>query len=407
MEIVEGHLKISPPKGVPVWDIDPYHPAILTNPMPYYAELRSKGAFAYIPKYSMLACGRYAETKEVFSDWQRFVSSRGVGLDDFKYTTPWRPPSLVLEVDPPYHSMSKKILMRALAPKPVAQLTEQFRFFAEVLIDALIAKGAFDAVSDFAEIFPTTIFPAAVGMQDPNRRYLLDYGAMVFNSMGPNNDLRNKSLARVPALAQWINTACGRDKLEANGFGAVIYAAADNGEISEDEASKLVRSFLSAGLDTTVSSIGNALWCLIQFPDAFEALKAEPRLARPCFEEVLRYTSPVHSFCRTANEDTEVVGIELKEGTKILCVLGSANLDETHWKDPHIFDIKRLTWGHLAFGVGIHSCVGQVLARAEMEAVLTAIAQKVKRIELIEKPVWRPNNAMHALERMMIRFHGH
>ena len=133
-------------------------------------------------------------------------------------------------------------------------------------------------------------------------------------------------------------------------------------------------------------------------------MKAKPELARAAFEEVMRFTSPVHSFCRTAGADTSVSGINIVEGTKILCVLGSANLDTDQWSDADKFDITRHAAGHLALGSGIHGCVGQNVARAEGEAILSAIANKVSKIEMIGQPVWRPNNAIHALDRMTISF---
>jgi len=141
MNLIEGHIAIEPPEGVPVWDIDPYASDILANPTEYYAELRSKGPFAYIPKYAMLACGRYEETREVFSDWERFVSSRGVGLLDFKLAEPWRPASIVLEVDPPYHTQNRTVLARALSPRAIAELKEDFRIAAEKLVDELLEIG--------------------------------------------------------------------------------------------------------------------------------------------------------------------------------------------------------------------------------------------------------------------------
>ena len=95
-DLCEGHHVIAPPKGVPVWEIDPYAPDILVNPEPYYTALRGQGAFAYIPAYSILTCGGFAVTQEVFSDHSRFVSARGVGLQDFKLGTAWRPPSIIL-----------------------------------------------------------------------------------------------------------------------------------------------------------------------------------------------------------------------------------------------------------------------------------------------------------------------
>ena len=104
MNLFQGHKAIAVPQDVKAWDIDPYSKEVLLNPETFFSALREKGPFVYLNKYKMLACGRYKETKEVFSDHKRFVSSRGVGFQDFKLEKPWRPPSLVLEVDPPEHT---------------------------------------------------------------------------------------------------------------------------------------------------------------------------------------------------------------------------------------------------------------------------------------------------------------
>lgn len=407
MGMIEGHMEIEPPKGVPVWDVDPYDPAILVNPDSYYSELRSKGPFAYIPKYSILACGRHDETQEVFSDHERFVSSRGVGLQDFQLEKPWRPQSLVVEADPPYHNKTRKVLVRALSPKAIAALKENFQKAADELIDDLLERKNFEAVEDLAETYPTSVFPAAVGLRDNNRRYLIDYGAMVFNGLGPDNELRRNAMAMGPEIVPWIAEQCQRKNLEPGGFAAAIFAAADSGEITEEEAEMLVRSLLSAGVDTTVTGIGNALWCLASFPDQFDKLKQDPKLIRPAFEEVLRFTSPVHSFCRTADINTQVGGIDIVKGSKILCVLGAANSDERKWPEAEKFDVERRPMGHLAMGTGIHNCVGQNLARAEVGAVLTAIVNKVDSIKLTGKAEWRPNNAIHALDKLPIAIVGH
>jgi len=229
---------------------------------------------------------------------------------------------------------------------------------------------------------------------------------MVFNGLGPDNELRRNSMAMGPDIVPWINEQCQRSKIDPGGFGATIFAAADAGEINEDEAGMLVRSLLSAGVDTTVTGIGNTLWCLAANPEQFKLLKENPDLARPAFEEVLRYTSPVHTFCRTAGMDTQVSGVDIREGTKILCVLGAANLDEAQWPNADKFDVTRRPMGHLAMGTGIHGCVGQNLARAEVGAVVNAIIEKVDRIELAGDAVWRPNNAIHALDKLPLSFVG-
>ena len=154
-----------------------------------------------------------------------------------------------------------------------------------------------------------------------------------------------------------------------------------------------------------MTAIGSALWALSRNPAQFERLRGDPALARNAFEETLRLTSPVHSFCRTAASATSVAGFELEEGTKILCVLGAANLDPDKWNDADQFEIGRRLGGHLAFGVGVHACVGQNIARAEGEALLGAIARKVRSIEPAGEAVWRPNNAVHALDRLPLRIY--
>lgn len=401
--LVEGHRFFPPPAGVRSWDIDPYDLAVLADPLPYYRELRAKGPFAYSTRYSALICGRYDETREVFSDHRRFVSSRGVGLTDFCLEAPWRKPSIILEVDPPEHNRARVAMSRALSPKAIAALKVKFRKAAEVLVDRLFDQGEVDGVADLAEAFPTTVFPDAVGMTAVDPRKLIDYGAVVFNALGPDNALRRNALAMTGKIVPWIEESCRREKLKPNGFGGSIYNAADAGEITHDEASMLVRSLLSAGVDTTVTGLGNSLWCLSQNPGEYAKLAADPSLARQTFEEVLRYTSPVHTFCRTANVDTEVAGVAIPESSKIICVLGSANMDPAKWPDPEQFDIGRKPIGHLAFGVGIHACVGQMVARAEVEAVLRVIAERVKAIEVAGEAVWRPNNAIHALDRLPLR----
>lgn len=402
MDLIEGHAPLDAPIGVPTLDVDPYAEDILANPHAFYADLRAAGPFAYIPRYAMLACGGYDVTQEVFSDWERFTSERGVGLQDFALEEPWRPPSKVLEVDPPYHTRTRRVLTRAMSPRAVAELKAAFQDAADALVTSVLGRDI-DGVADFAEVFPTTVFPAAVGMKQADRRKLVDYGAMVFNALGPDNAVRRAAMARGPDIVPWINEQCQRANLTGTGFGATIYAAADAGEITEDEAGMLVRSLLSAGVDTTVTAIGSALWCLAEHPDQFWALKDDPGLARAAFEETMRFTSPVAAFCRTASADTEVAGLAIPEGTKILCVLGSANRDENRWPGADRFDITRRTMGHLALGTGIHACVGQNVARAEGEAVLSAIAHHVGRIETTGRAIWRPNNAIHALDRLPIR----
>jgi 4-methoxybenzoate monooxygenase (O-demethylating) len=392
-----------PDGDFPVWDIDPYDENILREPRDYFEALRELGPVVWIEKYGFWAIGRYQQVRSVFGDWKRFCSSRGVGVSDFKTEKPWRPPSIILEVDPPDHNRTRNALARAMSPKRVHALRPTMEKEADALVDRILDKGSIEVVSDLAEAFPLKIFPDAVGIDDADRHKLITYGAMVFNALGPDNRVRRQTLANAVEIVPWIIERCKRENLTGDGFGAAIYKAADDGKLTGDEAALLVRSLLSAGVDTTVTGIGNALLSFAHHPDQWALLREDPSLARQAFEEVLRYESPIHSFFRTTSEDVELDGVKLGEGRKISVGLHSANLDPRHWQDPDTFDIMRKPTGHMALGVGVHGCVGQMIARLELEVLLTALARKVKTIEPDGDHVWRAGNSLRGLDHLPVQ----
>jgi cytochrome P450 len=271
------------------------------------------------------------------------------------------------------------------------------------LIDALVERGTFDAVRDLAEVYPLKVFPDAVGLAEEGRENLLPYGNMAFNAFGPRNELFDQAMANAQPVTSWIMSRCQRDALAPGGLGAQIYEAADAGQLTEHEASLLVRSFLTAGLDTTVVGLGNALFCFAQHPDQWQRLRQDPSQARAAFDEVLRYESPVQTFFRTTTRPVEVAGLRLGEGEKVLLFLAAANRDPRHWDKPDRFDITRRASGHLAFGMGIHGCVGMAVARLEAEIVLSLLARKVEAIELAGAPERRLNNTLRGLARLPIK----
>ena len=402
MSLFQGHKAIKAPQNVSVWDIDPYSKDVLLNPEKFFISLRERGPFVYLNKYKMLACGRYKETKEVFSDHKRFVSSRGVGIQDFKLEAPWRPPSLVLEVDPPEHTKNRRFLTRALSPNKIAKLKDFFKNCADQLVNQLLQKREINGISDLAEVFPTRVFPEAVGLKNIDKDTLLGYGAMVFNALGPDNEFRKGAMAKGISVLEKINKQCLEENIDSKGLAKEIYESTSEASEEEQLAGMLVRSLLSAGIDTTVSAIGNLLWCFSENPEQFEAIRNDKSLVNNAVEESLRLTSPVKAFCRTSAVETEVSGIAIEEGTKILCVLGSANTDPEVWDNPYKYDVTRRTIGHLALGIGVHNCVGQTLARAEITSLASSLSELVKTIRPAGIATWKPNNAMRSLESLPI-----
>lgn len=389
---------------IPVLDFDPYAPQNLIDPYPMHERMREAGPVVRLSPYpSLVACARHDEVRAVLNDHAAFISGAGVGLTNFNKEAAFRPKSLILEADPPLHTQTRTVLSRILSPKTVMQIRAQFASEAEVLVERCIAQAGIDGIHDLAQVYPLKVFPDAVGLEADGRENLLLYGDMIFNAMGPRNELLARSAERVVPVTEWIMAHCQRDHLRPGGFGNQIYQAADSGEISHEQAPMLVRSFLSAGIDTTINGIGNTLFALAHHPVEYAKLHADPQLARPAFEEALRWESTAQTFFRTAARDCEIAGLPVAADTKVLCMLASANRDPRKWPDPDRYDIGRRPTGHMAFGSGIHGCVGQAIARLEGEVVLQALARRVKAIEVAGPHTRRLNNTLRALDTLPLR----
>jgi 4-methoxybenzoate monooxygenase (O-demethylating) len=382
---------------IPALDIDPFCTEFFDDPYPAHAAMRDAGPVVYLPRYDIHSVARYDDVRGMLMDWGSYASARGVGISDFAKEKPWRLPSLLLEADPPLHDRTRKLMDKVLSPAAMRGLREPFTAAAEALIEALLARGSFDAVRDLAEAYPLTVFPDAVGMPPENRRYLLPYGNMVFNSFGPRNAFFQAAVADAEPVLAWVQAQSRRQALSSNGFGAAIHAAADDGDISVDEAEVLVRSLLTAGVDTTVNGLCAAVYCLARFPEAFEQLRADPSLARAAFEEAVRLESPVQTFFRTTTRAVIIGQETIPEGSKVLMFLGAANRDPRRWERADQYDITRRNAGHVGFGTGIHGCVGAVLARLEGELVLGALARRVATIEIVGEPKRRYNNTLRGM----------
>jgi len=378
--------------------LDPFDNAFLADPWPYHAQLRDAGPVVYLERYDVWAMARYGEVAATLHDWKTFGSAAGVGMANFHREQPWRRPSIILEADPPLHTRTHKVLLRVLSPSALRDLKTVFEREAEILVDRLAARGSFDGAEDLAKAFPLRVFPDAVGLRGEGREKLLTFGDMVFNAFGPRNERLEAALAATSIVLPAVMEMCKRSALSPDGLGARIYDAVDAGEIAEDEAALLVRSLLSAGLDTTISAIAAALFCLARAPEAFEALRADVSLARTAFDEAIRLESPVQTFFRTTTTSTDVGGVTIPEDAKVLMFLASANRDPRRWDDADRYDVTRRTGGHVGFGSGIHRCVGELLSRMEGEAVLGALARRVRRVELAGEPHVRLNNTIRAYD---------
>jgi 4-methoxybenzoate monooxygenase (O-demethylating) len=230
----------------PVSGIDPFSHAFLHDPYPQHQALREAGPVVWLEQYQIWTMARHQEVRNALTDWQTYCSSAGVGLSDFRKEPPWRPPSIILEADPPLHTRTRAVLTRILSPAAINILRGTFEREAELLVARLVEQREFDGIRDLAEAYPLKVFPDAVGISEEGRENLLPYGSMVFNSFGSRNDLFNQAMANAGPVRDWIMSKCSRAALAPGRLGMQIFAAVDAGELAEDEAGMLVRG---AGAD--------------------------------------------------------------------------------------------------------------------------------------------------------------
>lgn len=384
-------------------DLDPFCRQTLADPFPCDAEIRESAPIVWLEKYGVWATGRYELVQKILFDWQTYSSAAGTGLTHVRRDTPWRRPSPILEADPPQHSRARSVLMRILSPHTAKRLREDFTAEAERLVADVTARGRFDAATDLAAVFPLRVLPDVIGVPQEGREHLLPYANMNFNLAGPRNDLAEEAIASAGDAADHIARMCSREALTPGGFGAQIYEAADRGELDPEDAPLLVRSFLSAGLDTTIYGIGYAIHLLAADPVQWKLVSDTPALAKNAFEEVLRFVTVSPFLARTTLAPVEIGGRRIDADEKILLCIGAANRDPRRWDDPDRFDVMRKTTGHLGFGIGIHGCVGQIIARLEAEVILGALARRVARLEPDGPAVPRPTNWLRGMARVPVR----
>lgn len=389
----------------PKTTIDPFDDQGMQNPWAVEEALRALGPIVYLEKYNCYAATQYESVFTIMNDWEAFTSARGVGLYDIESQAHSRPRAQLLEMDPPEHTQFRSVHNKVINPKFIRELRESFYSAAEALVAALPKNQKIDAVSKIAVAYPMTVFPDLIGVDEDGRENLLPAAALTFNGFGPNNEILAKSLEAGKESQQWLIAQAQPGKIK-EGLAVQTHKVGSEVGLTPFDTTSLVFGLLSAGLDTTMHGIGWALYLLAKNPDQWEKLKAQPELVRSAFDEAVRLGSPVKWFGRHSTKASTVSGIDIPKNERIVVFLGSANRDERRWENALSYNIARVTSGHVGFGAGPHSCAGQMLARLEGEAVLTALVKNVSRIELRGEPTFDISNSLRGLHQLEVVLHS-
>ncbi|MCK1329842.1 MULTISPECIES: cytochrome P450 [unclassified Bradyrhizobium] len=383
----------------PVYDVDLYSDAVLCDPYPHYRALRELGPVIWLPQNALYALGRFEDVRAALRNPGLFSSAQGVAANDdvnemSRGTT--------LASDAPLHDRLRAIIAAPLLPRALEEIGPQIRTEARRLVDDLVTRGAFDAVTDLAQHLPLTIVSKLVGLEDYGRGSMLRWASATFNVLGTMNERGCAGMTDVREMRTYLGGPAIRERLRPGSWGQRIFEAADRGEVEPERCPVLMRDYLGPSLDTTIFATANLILLFGRYPEQWELLREDPTLIANAINEALRLESPIRGFTRHLTADAAIGGATILAGSRALLLYASANRDERKWQDPERFDIRRRASDHLGFGNGTHMCAGLHLARLEMTALLEVLVEKVRRFELGE-PVLAVNNVLRGLKSLPVR----
>jgi cytochrome P450 len=362
----------------PASDVDLWDPEILADPFPTYARLRELGPVVRLDRHELVAVTRFAEAREALASWQAFSSAAGVAVDPA--TNGMLAGGGTLNNDPPAHTAARHALAPELSARRTAALAGDLRDIAEAVVEPLLSGTEVDGVGGIAQPYVAAVIGRLTGLPAEALTDLPELAARAFDLFGPAGERHAEGLRA-------LETISGRAVRHLGGTG-------------DPAAMEQLATYMFPGVDTTVQAVGATLCLFAQHPAQWDLLRARPELVENAIAEVLRLHSPVRQFTRLVTERTELGPTTLEAGTRVAILFGCANRDERRFPAPDDFDITRTANQHLAFGHGVHHCVGANLARRELVALLEVLLPRVRRLELRGAPAWSSSTTIHGLSRL-------
>ena len=395
--------------AISIGGVDLADPHTYESGMPYEAfrELRRRAPVAWHPYKDgpgFLALTGYDEVQAVSRDSATWSSqAKGVSYE----ISPEDESSLgliMLQMDPPKHTEFRKLINKGFTPRQIARLNDHIADMARQIVNEVIERGECDFVDDVAGALPSYVIAEMLGipLEDGRRLYEL---SEILNSGYVVGDSAIEQA--VTQMYQYSAELAARKRADPGDDIAtsLLQAEVDGRSLTDLEFNLFFMLLMNAGGDTTRNLVASGVLALIQHPAERQRLAADPSLMPTAIEEMLRYTSPVTVFLRTATKDTELRGIPVKAGERAAIFYPSANRDETRFADPDRFDVSRAPNPHLAFGGGgTHFCLGANLARVEASAIIPEVLSRMNGLELAG-PVKRVRSYLiNGIHSMPVRF---
>ncbi|WP_327166041.1 cytochrome P450 [Mycolicibacterium iranicum] len=377
--------------------------------MPYdaFRELRYRAPVAWHPcadSPGFWALTRHDDIYDVSRDSETWSSqTTGVFIDVPAPDEAYQLALMMLTMDPPRHTALRALVSRGFTPRHVARLSERTADMARDIVDTAMERGECEFVGDVAGALPSYVIAELLGIPLDDGRALYALTEIMNTRALGDPELIHAQLQ----LFEYATTlAAGKRANPGDDIAtALLHAEVDGKRLTELEFNLFFMLLLNAGGDTTRNLVAAGTLALIEHPDQWARLAADPSLMPTAIEEMLRWTSPVTVFTRTATRDTRLRGIAIREGERVAMFYPSANRDEDHFTEPDRFDVGRTPNQHLAFGGGgAHFCLGASLARVEAAAIFREMLGRTQEIELAG-PVERVRSVlMNGIHSMPVRF---
>ena len=372
-------------------------PAFKANPYPFYARLRAEAPVFRVrlpDKQPAWLVTRYDDVAGVLKD-ERFVKNRDSALTPGQSRKqPWVPDLFkplarnMLDLDAPDHTRLRALVHKAFTPRLIEEIRNRIQSLTEDLIDAAERRGRMDLIRDYALPIPTTIISEMLGVPVSDRHRFHRWSQVIVAS-APSGWRMLRAIPSAMAFLRYIRRlvkarrSSPRDDLVT----ALVHAEEVGARLDEDELVSMVFLLLIAGHETTVNLIGNGSLALLNHPHQMRRLREDPSIIKPAVEELLRFDGPLATATeRYAREDVALGGTTIPRGALVYAVLGSANRDERQFPDPDMLDLTREPNRHLAFGLGIHYCLGAPLARLEGQIAIGTLLRRLPNLRLAIPP---------------------
>ncbi len=368
----------------------------LADPYPYYRELRESDPVHFDERRGSWLLTRYADVASALRDDDWLSAEQG-------------PPTSMLVTDPPDHSRLRTLVSKAFTARTVQQLAPRIQEIVDGLLDAASGHGGMEAISEFAYPLPITVIAELLGVEPERRDFFRDASQKIAIALGPSGDLRTALRAaqgRDELIVYFDDLIARRRADPRDDLVSALIAAEERGDLlSHGELLAMMLLLLVGGHETTVNLIANGLLALMRNPDQFELLRTTTGSEKRAVEEFLRYDSPVQYSGRVAKEDVEIDGKRVRAGQGVRMMLAAANRDPEVFSEPDLLDITRDPCPHVAFGAGIHFCLGAQLARLEGQIAIPAVVRRFPRLRLTGDGLrWRPAPVMRGLEALPVKF---